>query len=395
MKLKIDRLVAVGLGAALAVGFVISQRPHPRVRPGSRQDAAGARLASAESQGPAKVRIATVEKRKIMVHADGIGTVRSRRQTQIASRVLAEVKEIRKQPGDEVEAGEVLLVLDSLDLKARVDQAEANLKAGDEALRQARTEFERARNLLQKEAVTVQEFDLASFRLAEATARRDAGQKAVEEAKIQLGYATIAAPFKGVIFEKHADPGDLATPGKPLLGLYDPSQLRLEALVDEGLLWKLKVKDEIEVKIDSPSQTIQGQVSEIVPAVDPSTRTGTVKIDLPRQIDLRPGVFGRTRIPLAERDAILVPVEALVHRGQLELCFKVVPGPKPGAEKVHMKLVRLGEPLSAGAAGAFVEVLSGLDPGDRIVAGGGERLEDGDRIEAAGEAPSVRTEEKK
>ena len=132
-----------------------------------------------------------------------------------------------------------------------------------------------------------------------------------------------------------------------------------------------------------------------MPAVDPSTRTGTVKIDLPRQLDLRPGLFGRTRIPLAERDATLVPAEAVVHRGQLELCFKVVPGTKPGSEKVHMKLVRPGEPLSTGGVGAFVEILSGLDPGDRIVAGGGERLEDGDRIEAAGEAPSVRTEEKK
>jgi multidrug efflux pump subunit AcrA (membrane-fusion protein) len=84
-----------------------------------------------------------------------------------------------------------------------------------------------------------------------------------------------------------------------------------------------------------------------------------------------------------------------VHRGQLELCFKVVPGPKPGAEKAHMKLVRPGEPLSIGAAGTFVEVLSGLDPGDRIVAAGGEGLKDGDSIEAEGEASSAKTEEKK
>jgi len=165
--------------------------------------------------------------------------------------------------------------------------------------------------------------------------------------------------------------------------------------VDEGLLWKLAVKDEIEVKIDSPSQTIRGQVSEIVPAVDPSTRTGTVKIDLPSQVDLRPGLFGRTRIPLAERDAILVPAEAVVRRGQLELCFKVIQGPKPEAQKVAMKLVRVGEPLSAGSPGALVEILSGLEPGDRIVLSGGEALKDGDWIAAEGETPSAKSEEKK
>ena len=384
MKLKIDRLVALALGVALAVAFVVSQRPrHPVLSD-----------TFAATQERRKARVVQVRAAEVKVFAEGIGTVRSRRQTQVASRVLAEVKEIRRHPGDPVEAGEVLVILDSLDLKARAEQAEANLKASEESLREAETEYDRAKSLLQKEAVTQQQYDMASFRLAETRARRDAASKALEEARIQLGYATVAAPFKGVIYDKQADPGDLATPGKPLLGMYDPGQLRLEALVEETLLWKLKLKDELAVSIDALAKTLKGQVSEAVPAVDPSTRTGTVKIDLPLKEELRPGMFGRARIPVGTRSALVVPAAAVVRRGQLELLFVVDMEAKPEARKVRMLLVRSAPLAPASAAGAeTVEILSGLEPGAFVVASDADALRDGDLVDAAWEAEPRKSED--
>ncbi len=371
-KIRYDRIIAIILGALLVGGFLWSER----VRHGETR--------SAEAEGkPVPVGVAAVERTDIPVIAEAVGTVRSRRQTEIAARVLADVQEIRHQPGDEVQAGDALIVLDSRDLKARVEQAAASLKARQEALGEAKTEFDRTKNLFAKQASTQQELDIARFRLAGAEAQEAAASKALEEAQVMLGYATIIAPFKGMIFEKLADPGDLASPGKPLLGLYDPKELRLEALVEERLLWTLKLKDSLDVYIDALGKSVTGQVSEIVPAVDPSTRTGTIKIDLPESSGARPGMFGRARIPVSKRPAVVVPKSAVVHRGQLEMVFVVPQGQGPA--RARLRLVRTGD--ETGDPGARkLEILSGLDAkgaGEKVVVSGAEGVRDRDPVEEA------------
>jgi len=372
LKLRLDRILALLLGALLVAGFLWSQRVRPR------------ETAAVEAEGkPIRAETAAVERTEIQVISEAVGTVRSRRQTEIAARVLADVQEIRRQPGDEVAAGEVLIVLESRDLKARVEQAQASLKARQEALGEARTEFERTKNLFAKQASTQQELDIARFRLAGAEAQEAAAGKALEEAQVMLGYATIAAPFKGLIFEKRADPGDLASPGKPLLGLFDPTQLRLETLIEERLLWTLKLKASLEVSIDALGKSVTGQVSEIVPAVDPSTRTGTVKIDLPESSGARPGMFGRARVPVAMRPAVVVPRSAVVRRGQLEMVFVVADEPR--GKRARLRLVRTGEEIGEATA-RKVEILSGLDAkgaGVKVIVSGAEGLRDRDPVEEA------------
>lgn len=369
MNLRPNQWVALALGLLLAVGFVFSQRPRPR----NEQQAEAARPPMR------RLKARRVHELEIDVLSEGVGTVRSRRQTQISARVLAEIKEVRKNPGDPVEAGETLVVLDSLELKARVEQAEANVAALDENLKEANTELARKSKLLEQQAATQQEHDLARFQLSSLTARRLAAQKALEEAKIQLGYATVNAPFAGVLYEKSADPGDLATPGKPLLGLYDPGQLRLEALLEEELLWKVKLKDVLRVKIDALPGEIQGVASETVPAVDPTTRTGLIKIDLPPAVNVRPGMFGRARVIAARRKALVVPGAALVRRGQLELVFTARAGADGKAMLARMTLVRSGLKLPGDES--RIEVLSGLDAGELVLVEDAAGLRDGDPVD--------------
>jgi RND family efflux transporter MFP subunit len=366
---RIEKLAAAGTGVVLLGAFLISQIPH--APPAKSGETGGA---------PAKVRVAPVGGGKIPAFSAGVGTVRSRRQTEIASRILAEVKQVLKQPGDAVGAGDVLVLLDSRDLQARIEQAEANLEAQQEALAEAKTEHARMKNLHAKDAATQQQLDRATFGLAQARAEREAAAKALDEARIQLGYATIAAPFDGIVHQKNIDPGDLAVPGKPLLGIYDPGQLRLEALVEERILTHLEVKDEIEVHVDALEGALQGVVSEVVPAVDPFTRTGTVKIDLEPAAGLRPGMFGRARIPVSEREAVFVPESALVRRGQLEIVFAVE---KDGdAARAALRLVRAGAILPAAEGqGRRIEILSGLAPGEEIVVEWARSLRDGAPLE--------------
>jgi membrane fusion protein, multidrug efflux system len=367
---RLDRLLALTLGALLLAGFLWSRRARP---PETAVEAEGA---------PIRVETGPVERIEIPVIAEAVGTVRPLRQTEIASRLLAGVVEVRRQSGDQVAEGDVLIVLDGRDLKAKLEQAQASLKARGEILAEARTELERTKNLFDRQAATQEELDIARFRLSGAEAEEAAAAKALEEAQVVHGFATISAPFGGVVSEKRVDPGDTASPGKPLLSIYDPSALRLEALIEERFLGTLKQKDELVVTLDALGpRKLAGQVSEIVPAVDPLTRTGTVKIDLPESPGIRPGMFGRARVPVARRPAVVVPRSAVVRRGQLEVVFTVEGA--AGSRRARLRLVRTGEEVGE-TTPRDVEVLGGLDPpatGERVIVTGAEGLRDGQPVE--------------
>ncbi len=360
MRLLLRRLIPLAAIAVLAWLVIRSERARPP------------KPAAPAARPPARVTLAASRMVDVPVVTEGIGTVRSRRQTQIASRVLAEIREILHQPGDAVEAGAPLVLLDSRDLETRVAEAEANLRAREHALHEAEIELGRAKGLVPSGAASEQQLDAATFRQKAALAEKEAAEKALERTRIELGYTSISAPFAGYVFEKLADAGDLAQPGKPILGLYDPKVLRLEAAVEEGLLYAVKVGDKVDVAIDALGKTVAGTVSEAIPAIDPSSRTGVVKVDLAQDASLRPGMFGRARIPFATRRAVVVPRAAVVQRGQLDLVFEV----RAGERIARMRIVRLGAPVGEDA----VEVQSGLAGTERVVTDGAEQLRDGDAV---------------
>jgi len=374
LRRRADKVLAVLIGVALGVGFLISERPHPRDPGGSRAEASAGRM----------VGIAIAEKIGIPIVADAVGTVRSRRQTEIASRILGEIDVVHVRPGDDVDAGDLLISLDRRELETRVAESEATLRALEQRLADAETAFERTRNLFEKDATTQQILDAVTFRLAEVVAQRDAAVHGLELARIQLGYATIRAPFAGTIWQRVVDPGDIAAPGRALLGLFDPAELRLDALVDEKHLSILAIGERVAVRLDALGREVPGVVSEVVPAVDPLTRTGVVKLDVPPDLGIRPGMFGRARVVVGEREAVVVPTEAVVERGQLELVFALDGAPGESAVAARMTLVRVGETLAGATEGSTrAEVLSGLEPGTHVVTTGSVALRDGDLVRAA------------
>jgi len=188
-----------------------------------------------------------------------------------------------------------------------------------------------------------------------------------------MGFTKIRAPFDGLIIAKLADAGAMAAPGVPLLTIEDPSHFRLEALLDESQIGAVRLGETIPIMLDSlANQSIAGKVVQIVPMADPASRTFTVKIDLPSNPQIRSGVFGRARFPRGERQSILVPQTALLHRGQLDAVYVV------GKDDIAiLRYVTLGKPSAN-----QVEVLSGLENGERIVAQPGERELSGKQIGA-------------
>lgn len=384
-----NKLLALAVGVALVVTFLHTQKPHPRP----------VHELLAASAGATDVEVSVAESVLVPVAIEGVGTVRSRRQSELAARIVAQVLEVRVEAGARVGQGDLLVKLDDLGLRSSLEEAEATLRSLEERRSEAQTELDRTKNLFAREATTKQLLDAATFRLAEAVARREAAAKSLEQARITLSYAELRAPFAGIVHRREVDPGDLATPGKTLLGLYDPQELRLEASLDEQALRGLRVGAPVAVAIDALEERLDGSIAELAPEVEAATRTGMIKVDLPGNAALRPGMFGRASIPVRQRPAIVVPREAVVRRGQLELVFTLddaaalpatssssgPPAPSSAAAKgqarARMRLVRFGDVLGPDAE--RVEVTSGLEAGARVITRGARDLRDGDPIQAA------------
>ena len=329
---------------------------------------------------------------------EAVGTVRARTSSVISSRMMGYVREVRVRLGDQVTAGQVLVTLESQDLDAQIRQAEAaaaearsvqpeiesGVAVAKAQLDLAQTTFARMQDLFNKKSISNQEFDEASGRMkvAEAnhnmaqakrtqlTAKIQQAEQAVRSAQISQSYNTIVAPFAGTVTEKPVEAGILATPGASLMTIEQAGALRLEASVEESRLPVVRVGQTVEVAVDAIDGTLSGRVSEIVPSVDPASRTFIAKIDLPLRPQLRVGQFGRARFPLGRRQVLTIPTAAVTSRGQLQMVYSVDAG------VAHTRMITTGA-----SSGNEIEVLSGLSAGETVVSRSPSSLTDGARIE--------------
>lgn len=335
------------LAAGLAAGYGLG-----RLRPPAAEEAA---RAAPPGEAPAPDAFARAERRAVPVWHSAPGTVRSRLRATLASRIGGHVLEVAADVGDPVRAGELLVTLESLELEARLAQAESAASGAEASALEALQRFERVALLVERGAAPAEELEAARAGRERAAAALEAARQAEVEARVHLDQARLASSLDGLVAERHVDPGDLAWPGRPLLELLDPRALRLEAAVPEGLIGRLAVGVPIEVEVGSPARTLSTAIGEILPAADPHSRSFLVRAPLPAADDLYPGMFARLRFLAGEREAVLVPARAVLRVGQLAMVLVEHEG---RWVRRHVTLGRHGDDL--------VEVLSGLAGGERI-----------------------------
>ena len=366
--------------------------------------------AAAHKHPEVKATVAVVEKVAVNTPYEAVGTVHSRTSSTIQSKATGNILVIRVNTGDLVEAGQSLVEIDDREAAAQVRSAESALQQARESLQEveksvqaamhakaasdadnafATSTFERVKGLADKQAVSRQAFDEASAkyksaaaqaaqagemvasveaRRGEAKARIEQAQAQLENAKAFLSHTKVEAPFAGLVTKKWVEVGDMASPGAPLLELEDVRQYRLEAVVDEVLVQRIKKGDKVPMLLDAiGTGTLDGVVAELVPSADPSSRTFLVKIDLPPTPGIKSGMFGRASFNAGQKDTLVVPSAAVFDRGQLEGVYVVGEG-----GVTSLRLVTTGK-----RRGDKVEVLGGLDPGERIVVDGIDRVTDG------------------
>ena len=317
---------------------------------------------------------------------DSVGTVRAAQTSDLASQMMGNIVELRVHEGDRVYRGQVLAVIDDSKPRAAVDQANAaelaarqQLVAADSDLALAQSTLKRCQYLYEQKVVSQQEFDEVNARYQAALARRDIAQAGqaqaravLSQARTSLDYTRIRAPFNGIVTHKKADSGTLASPGMPIFTVEDIGRYRLEVAVNESDLWCARPGGRVSVAIEALGNTeLKGKVMQIVPAADPASRAFLVKIELPPDIRLRSGLFGRAQFSRGEQQALLIPRSAVVERGQLQGVFVL------DQNKVaNLRYVTLGK-----SSGSEIQVLSGLQGGEWFVANPGERDLNSKRIE--------------
>ena len=366
-------------------------------------------------------KIETIKLSPVEEDYEAVGTVRSKTTSTLSSKTVGNIRAVHVREGDRVQTGQLLVEIDDRDSRSQLQKAEAGLRevqGGLEEIEQnihaaeaargaaeagrslALTTFNRYKALLEQKSASQQEFDevQAKMKIAEAEAER-AGRilqaliarksqvlAKVEQAKadmasaqIYVGYGRITSPMNGVVVSKQAEIGLLAAPGVPLLTLEDDSRYRLEVSVEDSMLRQIRLGTPSQISINAIGpQDLSKRVTEIVPSSDPGSRSSTVKIDLfdikgssESRAVLRSGLYGRARFSIGQKQILKVPLKAILQRGQLVSVFIV-----DSSQILHLRLIKTGKQY-----GDQLEVLSGLDDGDRIVVEGIERVREGDRVE--------------
>lgn len=285
-----------------------------------------------------------------------IGAIRPVHEANVASKILARVLEVNVVAGKSVQAGDVLVRLSDEEQQSRVRQAEADRDLRSAEYKLARTDLERAAQLIRTQAISQAEYDAARTKMQTTEANLNRSSRAVEEAKVFLGYTTVVAPFAGTVVDKAVQPGDTVAPGQTLLSLYDPDHMQLVASVRESLAMKLRVGQQLPAELEALGLKCFATVSEVVPKADTASRSFDVKVTGQCPEGVYSGMFGRLLLPLEDEQLLLVPKTAIGRVGQLTFVQVVVD------DHLSRRYVQLGREFND-----QIEVLSGISAGESIL----------------------------
>jgi RND family efflux transporter MFP subunit len=297
------------------------------------------------------------------------GSVVALDSVRVASRLMGYIRNIDVVEGQVVKAGQRLFTIDPLDIEGAVEQARLGLNQAEVAMKDAKADYERFDALYKDEVVSRQNFEKMKLNYEIAVSRAAQAKAGLGTAQGQMRYATVTSPISGVVTQKLANEGDIAAPGHPVLMVEDPAHLQVHTAISEELYRGIKMGQSVMVEIDGQDKVLNAKVARLSPAADPMTHTYTIKLDVAAS-GLRSGAFARVLFPMGKRSVLVVPVAAVLDRAGITGVFVV-----DAQGSAQYRMVRLGK-----IEGGLVEVLSGLNPGERVVIGNAKAVNNGDKV---------------
>jgi HlyD family secretion protein len=335
---------------------------------------------------PMTVEVASVTRTSIAGQITLVGNLIGDATVSVVPRTGGRLQEMSVRLGDRVNRGQRIAKIEDFEIVQQVKQAEAAQEVAQATIRQrdadlklAETNVERSRNLFERQLLPKQTLDDNEARYQAAIAQLDLARaqntqsKArLEELRINLANTIVTSPVNGFVARRAVDPGAFVSQNAPVADVVDITRVRLVANVVERDLKELQSGDPTRVEVDAfPGETFRGRIARVSPVLDPATRTAQIEIEIPNtDFRLKPGMYARVGIITStKKDALVVPSDAVIDLGGRRGVFL------PQSNQAVFRAVQIGTEEQD-----TVEILAGVQEGDKVITTGAAALRDGDRI---------------
>jgi RND family efflux transporter MFP subunit len=290
-----------------------------------------------------------------MISADGV--VEAVRQSTLAAQIAGQIVELKVKVGDSVKAGQVLVRIDPRAAEQVVSGSQSQLAEAQAGLTNALRSFERNKQLFAQKFISKAALDQAELDYKAAQARVGALQANAGQASTARTFTTISAPYAGVIAATPIEVGDMATPGRALVTLFDPAGMRVTATLSQSSLREVKLQMPAQVDVPALKRSLTAKQITLVPLADSRTHTARLRLELGDAAGLLPGQFARAWFATGAARKLVIPERAVLRRSEVTAVYVI------GASgQAQLRQIRTGEKSADGN----IEVLSGLHEGERI-----------------------------
>lgn len=285
----------------------------------------------------------TVQPHQVALTFPAESLVEAVQQASVGAQVAGRVLEVKADAGQVVKKGDLLMRIDAR------EAAEA-VRAANAQYANAKLSYERSQALKNQKFLSQAAVDKAKADFDAAAANRAA-------AGAGQSHATIVSPINGIVARRHAELGDMVTPGKPLFTIYEPGGLRVTASVPQYRLQQMRQVKTARIEFPELGKWVEATAVTVLPTADATTHVSQVRVSLPAQTEATPGMFARVHFVVGEAEKLTVPAAAVLHRGEVAAVYV-----QSADNRLSLRQLRLGDPVGTGE----IEVLAGLAAGDRV-----------------------------
>lgn len=334
----------------------------------------GDKTAVVDTTAPIAVTISKVTTNGNSLFLTVSGKIQASNSANLSTRIMGFVNKIYVNVGDKVNKGQLLLAVNNTELQAKHAQVNASITEAEAAYNNAEKDYNRFKNLFTESSVSQKEMDDMTANFEMAKARLEAVNQIKNEVNAQFAYTNIKSPFAGVVTNKFIKEGDLASPGVPLIAVESIGKFEVIAMIPESEISQIKSGVKVAVNVKSMKDIITGTVTEVSTSSKNTGGQYLVKITLDKtDTKILSGMFTTVQFPVekqTKREMVLVPISAIVNRGQLTGIYTVSQN-----DTAILRWLRLGRTY-----GEQVEVLSGLNADESYIASADGRLYNGVKI---------------
>ncbi len=285
------------------------------------------------------------------------GMVEAVNRSTISAQTRGQVEKVLFDVDDYVKKGELIVLLKDTEQRAQLAQAEANQREANARYQEALDDYRRTKGVFEKKLVAQSEMDRATAALRAAKAKREAAIARVKQAKEQLDYTRIRAPYSGIVTDRHIEVGEIANPGQKLISGISLDQLRVIVDVPQSLIPAIRKIGKAKVKQPGNGYIPASRLT-IFPYAHYGSNTFKVRLDLPEGTkNMFPGMSVKTAFTIGEHRQLLIPLRAVVYRSEVTGVYVV-----DATGRISLRHIRLGRKTGDG----HVVVLAGLDEGEQV-----------------------------